>query len=176
MPLRPAHCYTRLSGPAYTRREYIGTGLQPKVVKFRMGNPHGDFDVELKLVAKEAAQIRHNALEAARVMASKFLNTRLSEQNYYLVIYPYPHHVLRENKMMAFAGADRLQDGMRLAFGDPIGLAARVGPGTVIMSVKTWSDKVEVAKEALKRAASKLPVPCKIVVEQVRREQGQQSG
>jgi len=159
-----------LSGPAYTRREYIGSGLQPKVVKFRMGNPHGDYDVELKLIAKESAQIRHNALEAARVMASKFLATRISDQNYYLIIYPYPHHILRENKMMAFAGADRLQDGMRLAFGDPVGLAARVKPGSIIMSVKTRVDKVDIAKEALKRAASKLPVPCKITIEPIKRQ------
>jgi len=135
-----------------------------------MGNPHGDYVVELKLIAKESAQIRHNALEAARVMASKFLATRISDQNYYLIIYPYPHHILRENKMMAFAGADRLQDGMRLAFGDPVGLAARVKPGSIIMSVKTRVDKVDIAKEALKRAASKLPVPCKITIEPIKRQ------
>ncbi|RLF12150.1 MAG: 50S ribosomal protein L16 [Thermoprotei archaeon] len=170
MPLRPAKCYTRLSGPAYTRREYIGSGLHPKVVKFRMGNPHGDFDVELKLVAKEAGQIRHNALEAARLMASKFLATRLTDQSYYLIIHPYPHHILRENKMMAFAGADRLQDGMRLAFGDPVGLAARVNSGSVVMTVKTRSDKVNLAKEALKRAASKLPIPCRITMEPLKKD------
>lgn len=164
MPLRPARCYTELKGPAYTRREYIGSGLRPKVVKFRMGNPHGDFDVEVKLIAKEAGHVRHNALEAARLMASKFLAARLPEHAYYLIIHPYPHHVLRENKMMAFAGADRLQDGMRLAFGDPVGLAARVHPGTVVMTVKTRKDKVDLAKQALKRAASKLPVPCRITI------------
>jgi large subunit ribosomal protein L10e len=165
MPLRPAKCYTALKGPAYTRREYVGSGLQPKVVRFRMGNPHGDFDVEVKLVAKEAGQLRDNALEAARLMASKFLTMQLTEQGYYLIIHPYPHHILRENKMMAFAGADRLQDGMRLAFGDPVGLAARVFEGSVVMSVRAKKDKVEVVKQALKRAASKLPVPCRIVVE-----------
>ncbi|MCX8204294.1 MAG: 50S ribosomal protein L16 [Candidatus Nezhaarchaeota archaeon] len=170
MPIRPARCYTSLRGPAYTRREYIGSGLTPKVVKFRMGNPHGDFDVELRLVAKEAGQVRHNALEAARVMASKLLSSALTEQGYYLVIHVYPHHVLRENKMMAFAGADRLQDGMRLAFGDPIGLAARIQPGLTIMSVKTRSEKVQIAKQALKRAASKLPIPCRIIVEPINRD------
>lgn len=135
-----------------------------------MGDPRGDFDVEVKLVAKEAGQVRHNALEAARVMASKFLSSALTDQGYYLVIHTYPHHVLRENKMMAFAGADRLQDGMRLAFGDPVGLAARIYPGAVIMSVRTREGKVEIAKQALKRAASKLPVPCRIVVEPIRKE------
>ncbi|RLF12709.1 MAG: 50S ribosomal protein L16 [Thermoprotei archaeon] len=169
MPLRPARCYTPLKGPAYTRREYIGSGLHPKVVKFRMGNPHGEFDVELKLIAKEAGHVRHNALEAARLMASKFLATHLPEQSYYLIIHPYPHHILRENKMMAFAGADRLQDGMRLAFGDPVGLAARVYPGTVVMTVRAKRERAELAKQALKRAASKLPVPCKIAVKSLTR-------
>lgn len=169
MPLRPARCYTSLKGPAYTRREYIGSGLTPKIVKFRMGNSHGDFDVEVKLVAKEAGQVRHNALEAARVVTSKFLSSTLTEQGYHLTIHTYPHHVIRENKMMAFAGADRLQDGMRLAFGDPVGLAARVYPGMTIMSVRVKSEKVELAKQALKRGASKLPVPCRIVVESIQK-------
>lgn len=162
--MRPAKCYTKARGPAYTRREYIGSGLQPKIVKFREGDPSGDFDVELKLVAKEGGQIRHNALEAARVISSKYLSTKLTDKGYYMVIHPYPHHILRENKMMAFAGADRLQDGMRLSFGDPIGLAARVNSGDAIITVRVKSDKVGQAKEALRRASSKLPLSYTIII------------
>jgi LSU ribosomal protein L10AE len=76
--------------------------------------------------------------------------------------------VLRENKMLAFAGADRLQDGMRLAFGKPIGTAAIASPGDEIMVVYVNSEKdVENAKEALRRAESKLPEAYRIEVEEL---------
>ena len=38
--------------------------------------------------------------------------------------------------MLSCAGADRLQTGMRGAFGKPIGKAARVDIGTILMSVR----------------------------------------
>ena len=37
----------------------------------------------------------------------------------------HPYHVTRINKMLSCAGADRLQTGMRHAFGKPNGLVAR---------------------------------------------------
>ncbi len=162
MPLRPARCYTHFSGPPYTRKEYIPGAPQPKIVKFEMGNPKGDYDYKALLVMIEAGQIRHNALEAARVMANKYLATTVGDNNYFLKVRVYPHHVLRENKMMAFAGADRLQDGMRQAFGKPVGVAARVYPGTVVMEVRVKKEHVDAAKEALRRARSKLPLPARI--------------
>jgi len=65
---------------------------------------------------------------------------------------------------MAFAGADRLQDGMRLAFGKPVGTAARVYPGTVILEVWARSGSEDAVKEALSKGASKLPIPCRVEV------------
>jgi LSU ribosomal protein L10AE len=129
-----------------------------------MGDIHRDYDYEVVLVVEEAGQIRHNALEAARVNALKRLTTKLGENNFYLKVKVYPHHVIRENKMLAFAGADRLQEGMRLAFGKPIGTAARVYSGQEIMLVRVTKDQVEVAKEAFKIAASKLPLPTRIII------------
>lgn len=164
MPLRPARCYTKFSGPPYTRREYIPGIPPPKISKFEMGDIHKDYDYEVALVAVEAGQVRHNALEAARVMTLKRLTTKLGENNYYIKIKVYPHHVIRENKMLAFAGADRLQEGMRQAFGKPIGTAARVYPGQELLIVRVFKDHVQVAKEALKIAASKLPLSCRIII------------
>lgn len=168
MPLRPARCYTHFSGPPYTRREYIPGVPQPKITKFEMGNPKGDFDYLLQLVAVEAGQIRHNALEAARVMVNKAMSVSAGDANYYLRVKKYPHHVLRENKMMAFAGADRLQEGMRLSFGKPIGLAARVEAGDVIMELYAKREHLELAKKSLKVAASKLPLPTRIEIKQLK--------
>ncbi len=169
MPQKPARCYTKrrsksFSGPPYTRKEYIHGVPMPKVTKFVMGNVKGDFDYLLEVYVLERGQIRHNALEAARVMVHKYLSTTIGDENYLFRIRVYPHHVLRENKMMAFAGADRLQEGMRQAFGKPVGVAARVYPGQAVLEVRVRKEHLEEAKEALRRGAAKLPLPSRIRV------------
>ncbi len=167
MPLRPAKCYKLLKKPPYTRKDYIGGIPQPKITKFVMGNVEGNFDVVVKLVAIEACQVRHNALEAARVIGHKYLSKYVGDTNYLFIIRTYPHHVLRENKMMAFAGADRLQDGMRLAFGRPIGTAARIHEGTVIAEIRIPEKFVDQAKEAMRRILSKIGVKAEVVIEKL---------
>ncbi|MCE4619856.1 MAG: 50S ribosomal protein L16 [Desulfurococcales archaeon] len=166
MPLRPARCYTHFSGPPYTRKEYIHGVPQPKIMKFEMGNREVMEKAEIKgeLIVLEAGQIRHNALEAARIAVSKYLSQTVGDANYYFRVRVYPHHVLRENKMMAFAGADRLQDGMRQAFGKPIGTAARVYPGQVVLEVWSWAKNADHVKEALRRGGDKFPLPTRVRV------------
>jgi large subunit ribosomal protein L10e len=159
MPERPAHCYRYFGTPSYTRKEYIRGVPGSKITKFDFGNTKGDFPAKLTLVPLEAGQIRHNALEAARVIATKHLSTALGETGFHLKIRAFPHQVLRENKMMAFAGADRLQDGMRKSFGKPAGTAARFKFLQPIMDVYVPADKKEVAKRALKLAMAKVPMP-----------------
>ena len=167
MPLRPGRCYRHFGTPPYTRLEYIKGAPPVQIPKFDLGNVKGNFKLIVKLITKESGQIRQNALEAARVISHKYLSKKLGESQYHLKICVYPHHVLRENKMMAVAGADRLQDGMRLAFGTPIGRAARVYANQTIMYVRVNPENLEHAKEALRRAASKIPMPCRVVVEKV---------
>ncbi|RLF06497.1 MAG: 50S ribosomal protein L16 [Thermoprotei archaeon] len=166
MPLRPGRCYRRFDTPPYTRLEYIRSIPPVTIPKFDLGNPRGNFKLMVKLVTLRAGQIRQNALEAARQIANKYMASSVGEQNYFMRICVYPHHILRENKMMAMAGADRLQDGMRLSFGTPIGRAARVNRGQVVIYVKVNPQHLDHAKEAMRRAASKLPLPCRIVVEE----------
>ncbi|MEM4047239.1 MAG: ribosomal protein L16, partial [Metallosphaera sp.] len=80
-------------------------------------------------------------------------------------------HVIRENKMMAFAGADRLQDGRRLSFGKPIGTAARITKlGDVIMALKVKKEHLEFAKKAFKVASSKIPLDTEISVVPLKEE------
>merc|ERR1711951_347312 len=49
----------------------------------------------------------------------------------------HPFHVLRINKMLSCAGADRLQTGMRGAYGKAHGTAARVRIGQILLSVRS---------------------------------------
>ena len=73
--------------------------------------------------------------------------------------------------MIFGAHADRLQQGMRRSFGTAIGTAARVKPGQVIISIQVNADAADLAKNALRLAATKLPMPCKIVVEKIKVEE-----
>jgi large subunit ribosomal protein L10e len=61
------------------------------------------------------------------------------------------------NKMLSMAGADRLQQGMRGAWGRPTGIVARVEVGQVLVSVRTVDRYRNDAIEALRRAAFKFP-------------------
>ena len=147
------------------RREYMGGVPGSKITIFDMGNASVEFPVSLSLVAKEACQVRHNALEAARIFANRYLVKGVGRKNFHLKIRLYPHHVLRENKLATGAGADRVSSGMRHAFGRAVGTAARVKRGQKMLSVAVEEDNVDQAKEALRRASYKLPTPCKIVID-----------
>jgi len=161
---KPASMYRRLERP-YTRREYMGGVPGSKVVHYDMGNLNTEFPVTLTLVAKEPCQIRHTALEAARVTANRYLMTYVGRLNFHMKLRVYPHQVLRENKQATGAGADRVSSGMRHAFGKAVGTAARVDAEQKIFSVSTAPTSVPQAKMALRRAGHKLPTPIYIVVE-----------
>ncbi len=169
MSLRPGRCYKKPKRP-YTRisqrrprKSYIKGVPGSKIVKFEVGNPKGDFPQTLTLVSKERVQIRHNALEAARTNANKYLNKNLGKDGYFLKVLVYPHQVMRENPIATGAGADRLQEGMRRSFGKPIGFAAIVKKDQKLITVKVPEGKEDIAREALKRASYKVPCSCQIV-------------
>jgi len=159
-----AHNYRAVKGQPYTRKKFVGGFPPPKITKFTMGDTKPKFEYEAKLIALEKAQIRDNALEAARIATNRYLENKLSK-NYCLRIRPYPHAILRENKMIFGAHADRISDGMRRSFGKPIGSAARVKSKQVILTVNVNADGIQAAKEALKRGGAKLPIPCRIIIE-----------
>jgi large subunit ribosomal protein L10e len=158
--------YRHVKNRAYTRKEYARGFPPPKIVKFTMGDTKGTFEIEGQLIAKERAQIRHSALEAARVATNRVLMDKLIN-DYLMVVHPYPHVILRENKMIFGAHADRLQQGMRRSFGTAIGTAAKVEVDQPIITVKVKASAAETAKESLKRGSAKLPIPCKIVISKI---------
>lgn len=148
---------------AYTSKYFAPGAPNPKVARFTTGKFSHDYDYKVQLVSLGRVQIRHNALEACRVAASKKL-ALVGEEGFYLVVKTYPHIILRENKMIATAGADRLQEGMRKAFGKPIGLAARVDIDTVVLELSIKAENLEKAKAAMRAASTKLPMRTKVVV------------
>jgi len=161
-----ARNYRKVKGQSYTRKKYIRGSPSSKIVKFTMGDTSGSYKYQARLIAQKEVQIRHNALEAARIAANRLLSEKLGN-SYLLRILPYPHVVLRENKMIFGAHADRLQDGMRNAFGKAVGLAARVKSDQPLIMVNVNEDGLEVAAQALKRGSAKLPTPCRVVIEKL---------
>jgi len=157
--------YKNFSGPAYTRREYMGGVPGVKVTQFDMGNLTEELPIAITLVVNETCQIRHDALEAARITANKYLMNDVGKANYRFKVRVYPHQVLRENKQATGAGADRVSDGMRRAFGKAIGTAARVYMGQGVFTIWTNPANFEKSKEALRRAGHKLPTPHRVIVE-----------
>lgn len=129
-----------------------------------MGNREKEFNLKGELIIEERCQVSHKALEALRISINRNLTNKLGRDDFHFVIHVKPFHIIRENRMMAFAGADRLQDGMRRAFGKPVGRVARVRDGQVICSV--WADDSLRNRELLKRilriGGMKLPRPAKV--------------
>jgi large subunit ribosomal protein L10e len=169
MALRPGRTMRRLERP-YTRvshkvprKSYVVGVPFPKTHQFEMGNRNGNFDKTLFLVCKRSVQIRDNALEAARVVANKFLEKKLGGSNYFFKILKYPHHVLREKPIATGAGADRYSQGMAHAFGKPVGTAVQVKAGDKLVMVKVSSANFDIAKAALKRFGSKISTPVSII-------------
>jgi len=171
MGLRPAKCYY-WDSPAYTRRannpaDSFITGIPgSKLIHFNMGNRKGKFDTELSVLSDERIQIRHNALEAARIATNRVLEDKIGVNNYYFKVRVFPHHVMRENVMATGAGADRVQSGMRGAFGKPMGYAARIGKNQAVFTIyiNKAEDRMKSVKKALRVGMSKLPGEMKIVV------------
>jgi large subunit ribosomal protein L10e len=158
--------YGPVKGQAYTRKEYVKGFPPPKIVKFTMGDTKGTWDVEARLIANERKQIRHSALEATRVATNRVLIDKLIN-DYYMQVLPYPHIILRENKMIFGAHADRLQQGMRRSFGRTIGTAARIEPGQTLIIVRVKAAAADTAKLSLQRGLAKLPLTCRIVIKKL---------
>ena len=137
------------------RRSYIKAMPHKDLHQFRMGAKKDDYNLVMHLVSEYGVIIRDNSMESARMTTNKHLEKFLAG-NYYFILRVYPHHVIRENKMIAGAGADRLQKGMRKAFGRPSDLAARLNKGTELFTVHTYKENELAVKAALQKATRKL--------------------
>ena len=107
-----------------------------------------EFPLSVHLVSDELEQLSSEALEAARICCNKYLVKNCGKEGFHIRVRVHPFHVLRINKMLSCAGADRLQSGMRGAHGT----AARVRIGQILLSVRSHDKfKAEVVK-ALRRS------------------------
>merc|ERR1739838_538974 len=167
MGRRPARCYRYCNGKPWPKSRYNRGVPDPKLRIYDVGNKRAVYDhlpVAIHLISDEREQLCSEALEAARITCNKFLNKSCTKDNYHMRIRVHPWHVLRINKMLSCAGADRLQAGMRGAWGKAYGKACRVKIGDPIISVRTIPKNIPHALQAMRRARMKFPGRQKIAI------------
>jgi len=162
MGLRPAHTCRGIGKVSWTRfsrkrprKSYVKALPHNAVQIFNMGDAGKEYELEVELIAKGNIQLRDSAIEAARQAANKHLEKKLPA-NYYFRVLVFPHNVIRENKMIVGAGADRLQKGMRKSFGRPSDRAARVKADQKVFAIRMMKKDEDVVREAIRRAVLKL--------------------
>ncbi|GKT90925.1 60S ribosomal protein l10 [Colletotrichum tofieldiae] len=146
MARRPARCYRYCKNKPYPKSRFNRGVPDPKIRIFDLGRKKAtvdDFPLCIHLVSNEYEQLSSEALEAARICANKYFVKTAGKESFHLRVRAHPFHVVRINKMLSCAGADRLQTGMRGAWGKPNGTVARVNIGQIIMSVRT-RDSIQV--------------------------------
>ncbi|XP_022316272.1 large ribosomal subunit protein uL16-like [Crassostrea virginica] len=167
MGRRPARCYRYCKNKPYPKSRFCRGVPDPKIRIFDLGRKKArvdDFPLCVHLVSDEYEQLSSEALEAGRICANKYLVKNCGKDAFHMRMRVHPFHVIRINKMLSCAGADRLQTGMRGAFGKPQGTVARVHIGQPIMSVRARENHQGSVIEALRRAKFKFPGRQKIHV------------
>ena len=171
---RPWHCYSKWTRRPYQykrssnrRREFARGGAQSKIVRYWGGNksiPWEDWELVVGLKVNNQIQISSNSLEAIRITINSALQKNLGRQNYRFRVRPKPFQKIRENRMLAFAGADRVQSGMRNSFGRSTGVCARVRAGQIVVDVGCYLRNLPLIRDRLRVASMKIPSPCQIVI------------
>merc|ERR1711909_232595 len=167
MGRRPARCYRYCKNKPYPKSRFCRGVPDPKIRIFDLGRKKAlvdEFPLCIHLVSDELEQLSAEALEAAHICCNKYLVKHTAKDQFHIRIRVHPYHVLRINKMLSGAGADRLQTGMRGAFGKPQGTVARVRIGQPLLSVRSTDKHKEHVIEALRRTKFKFPGRQKIYI------------
>jgi len=167
MGRRPARCYRYCKNKPYPKSRFNRGVPDPKIRIFDLGRKKAgvdEFPLSVHLVSDELEQLSSEAMEAARICCNKYLVKNCGKDQFHIRVRVHPFHVLRINKMLSCAGADRLQTGMRGAFGKAHGTVARVRIGQILLSVRTHDKFKDAAIEAMRRSKFKFPGRQKIYV------------
>merc|ERR1712125_89033 len=167
MGRRPARCSRYCKNKPFPKSRYCRGVPDPKIRIYDMGNETASVDsfpLCVHLCSVEKEQLGSEALEAGRICANRHMVMNGGKEAFHMRVRVHPCHVIRINKMLTCAGADRLQTGMRGAWGKPHGTAARVKIGQIIFSVRSKLSYEKTVVEALRRSKYKFPGRQKILV------------
>ena len=167
MGRRPSRCYRYQKNKPYPKSRFNRGVPDPKIRMYDGGKKKANWELFpqcVHMVSYEKEQITSEALEAARIAANKYMQNNAGKEGFHIRIRVHPWHVVRINKMLSCAGADRLQTGMRHAYGKALCKSARVNIGSILISIRTKPEYVKFAQEALRRAKFKFPGRQKVFV------------
>ncbi|CAL9189841.1 unnamed protein product [Musa hybrid cultivar] len=120
----PARCYRQIRNKPYPKSRYCRGVPDPKIRIYDVGMKKkgvDEFPFCVHPVSWEKENVSSEALEAARIACNKYMTKYAGKDAFHLLVRVHPFHILRINKMLSCTGADRLQTGMRGAFGKPQG-------------------------------------------------------
>ena len=167
MGRRPARCYRYFKSRPYPKSRFCRGVPDPRIQRFETGKRDActqDLPCCVKLILLERENISGESLEAARVSTNRYMMKTTTKDSYHIRINLHPFHVIRINKMLSTAGADRLQTGMRHSFGKPDGTVARAYFGAQIMQIRCAHQHVKNAVEAFRRGSYKFAGHVRVVV------------
>ncbi|CAB3404408.1 unnamed protein product [Caenorhabditis bovis] len=160
MGRRPARCYRYIKNKPYPKSRFCRGVPDAKIRIFDLGKKKAnvdEFPACVHMMSNEREHLSSEALEAARICSNKYMVKNCGKDGFHLRVRKHPFHVTRINKMLSCAGADRLQTGMRGAYGKPQGLVARVDIGDILFSMRVKEANVKHAIESFRRAKFKFP-------------------
>ena len=130
MGRRPAKCYRYCKNKPYPKSRFNRGVPDPKIRIYDLGRKKvrsififkniseiclninfqagvDEFPLSVHLVSDELEQLSSEALEAGRICCNKYLVKNCGKDSFHIRIRVHPFHVLRINKMLSCAGADR---------------------------------------------------------------------
>lgn len=112
MGRRPARCYRYCKNKPYIKSRYLRGVPDAKIRIYDVGAktaPADQFPLCVHLVSGEKEQLSSEALEAGRIAVNKYMVRFSGKDTFHMRVRAHPFHVVRINKMLSCAGADRLQ-------------------------------------------------------------------
>jgi large subunit ribosomal protein L10e len=115
----PARCYRYCKNKPYPKSRYCRGVPDAKIRIFDLGRKKAaadEFPFCVHLISLEREQLSSEALEAARICCNKYIVKMGAKESFHMRVRVHPWHVIRINKMLSCAGADRYVSRFFLTF------------------------------------------------------------
>ena len=142
----PWKCSRYIKNKPYIKSRYCRGVPEAKIKIFDVGKKKlgvDTFPACVHLLSLEKEQISSESLEAARITTNKHMINSVGKDNFHIRVRLHPFNIIRINKMLTCAGADRLQTGEPCGPGQHVlsELRARAG---MPASAEPWGFRSEV--------------------------------
>ncbi|NIQ04884.1 MAG: 50S ribosomal protein L16 [Candidatus Korarchaeota archaeon] len=164
---RPARSYREAPNKPYTRHEYVKSVPESQLRILTYGKGDRVYEYRISLISGQKGMILSRCLEACRTAVNRYLERNLKESPYFWRFRTFPHHIVRERRFLGVAGADRIQSGMRLSFGNPVDRGAIIHLNQPILELWVNSENLVQAKEAVRRGRAKIGLETRVEIEEV---------